>query len=126
MKMALDISDLSDGDFKRVVDMMNEIIMLSHDIARNGDARGHEIYVLARDSQDLLVQDETSREALRRLTSGDRPKIYGVTISKQVEDYVRANMRINAIKELRSETGFGLKEAKDLVEAYASTISASF
>jgi ribosomal protein L7/L12 len=49
--------------------------------------------------------------------------MYGVTISKSVEDYVRAGMKINAIKELRTETALGLKEAKDVVEAFASTIT---
>jgi len=124
--MANDLGDIQDNDFQRLISPVNEIIGISHDSARNGDPRGHEIYALARDARDLLIMDEASREAMRRLTSTDRPKLYGVTISKTVEDYVRANMKINAIKELRLETGMGLKEAKDLVEAYASTISPSF
>jgi N-acetylmuramoyl-L-alanine amidase len=116
------VSDLADSDFKRLVNLVNDIISISHDAARNGDARGHEIYVLSRDARDLLILDETSREAMRRLTSSDRPTMYGVTISKQVEDYVRSGMKIRAIKELRTESSLGLKEAKDIVEAFANTL----
>ena len=117
-----DLSNLSDNDFKRLVNLVNEVINISHDVARNGDARGHEIYALSRDARDILILDETSREAMRRLTNSDRPTMYGVTISKSVEDYVRAGMKINAIKEMRTETALGLKEAKDVVEAFAATI----
>jgi ribosomal protein L7/L12 len=102
---------------------VNEIIHLSHEGAREGQARAHDIYALSRDARDILILDETSREAMRRLTNTERPTMYGVTISKSVEDYVRAGMKINAIKELRTETALGLKEAKDVVEAFASTIT---
>lgn len=118
-----DLGNLSDNDFKRLVHLVNEIIHLSHEGAREGQARAHNIYALSRDARDILILDETSREAMRRLTNTERPTMYGVTISKSVEDYVRAGMKINAIKELRTETALGLKEAKDVVEAFASTIT---
>jgi hypothetical protein len=118
-----DLGNLSDNDFKRLVHLVNEIIHLSHEGAREGQARAHDIYALSRDARDILILDETSREAMRRLTNTERPTMYGVTISKSVEDYVRAGMKINAIKELRTETALGLKEAKDVVEAFASTIT---
>lgn len=118
-----DLGNLSDNDFKRLVHLVNEIIHLSHEGAREGHARAHDIYALSRDARDILILDETSREAMRRLTNTERPTMYGVTISKSVEDYVRAGMKINAIKELRTETALGLKEAKDVVEAFASTIT---
>jgi ribosomal protein L7/L12 len=121
--MTDDLGNLSDNDFKRLVHLVNEIIHLSHEGAREGQARAHEIYALSRDARDILILDETSREAMRRLTNTERPTMYGVTISKSVEDYVRAGMKINAIKELRTETALGLKEAKDVVEAFASTIT---
>jgi ribosomal protein L7/L12 len=35
-----------------------------------------------------------------------------------VRNYILANQKINAIKEVRTITGLGLKEAKDLVESY--------
>ena len=118
-----DLGNLSDNDFKRLVHLVNEIIHLSHEGAREGHPRAHDIYALSRDARDILILDETSREAMRRLTNTERPTMYGVTISKSVEDYVRAGMKINAIKELRTETALGLKEAKDVVEAFASTIT---
>jgi hypothetical protein len=121
--MTDDLGNLSDNDFKRLVHLVNEIIHLSHEGAREGQARAHDIYALSRDARDILILDETSREAMRRLTNTERPTMYGVTISKSVEDYVRAGMKINAIKELRTETALGLKEAKDVVEAFASTIT---
>jgi hypothetical protein len=121
--MTDDLGNLSDNDFKRLVHLVNEIIHLSHEGAREGQARAHDIYALSRDARDILILDETSREAMRRLTNTERPTMYGITISKSVEDYVRAGMKINAIKELRTETALGLKEAKDVVEAFASTIT---
>jgi ribosomal protein L7/L12 len=40
-----------------------------------------------------------------------------VVISDRVVKHIRAGEKINAIKELRSDSGLGLKEAKDIVEA---------
>ena len=40
-------------------------------------------------------------------------------LSAEVIEAIRANRKIEAIKRLREETGLGLKEAKDAVEAWA-------
>lgn len=124
--MSQDLGNLPDTDFSRLTNIVCEIVGISHGMARNGDPRAHEIYALARDARDLLLLDEVSRETLRRLTGNDRPSVYGVVISREVEDYVKTRQNINAIKLLRTETGLGLKEAKDIVEAYANTIRPNF
>lgn len=43
------------------------------------------------------------------------------SLSATVQDCLRRGLKIEAIKQLRNETGLGLKEAKDLVEAWQDT-----
>lgn len=42
------------------------------------------------------------------------------TIVRVIENHLQVNMKINAIKELRTATGWGLKEAKDCIDNWAA------
>jgi hypothetical protein len=48
-----------------------------------------------------------------------------LTLPAQVEQHIREKQLIAAIKEVRSATGLGLKESKDLVEEIARSLGVS-
>lgn len=63
-------------------------------------------------------------EVLRRLDAASAPgqvvpgpQLGGLTDVDRVLQLTRAGQKIQAIKEVREQTGMGLKEAKDLVES---------
>lgn len=110
------ISDLSDDESTQLWGKLTEILNMSDQMAQTGSVNGHLIYKLARDCRDLLVFDQQSRDVMRKLTV---PESYaGYELSDTVKALIKANRKIEAIKELRTEVGCGLKEAKDAVEAY--------
>ena len=111
------VSDLNDSEADQLCRKLTEILELSDLMATEGEgARAHRIYKLARDCRDLLVFDQQSRDVMRKLTV---PESYaGYELSDTVKALIKANRKIEAIKELRTEVGCGLKEAKDAVEAY--------
>ncbi len=119
-----DVSDLDNSEAHQLWCKLSEILQLSDTMATEGDnARAHRIYKLARDCRDLLVFDQQSRDVMRKLTV---PESYaGYELTDTVKALVKANRKIEAIKELRSEVGCGLKEAKDAVEAYMSKMGIS-
>ena len=110
------LSDLNDNDAGAVLKILQRIITISNHDAMSGNGKAHEIYQLARDARDLMTFDQISRETLRRLGASAQ-EFQGVTISDRVVKHIRAGEKINAIKELRSDSGLGLKEAKDIVES---------
>lgn len=110
------IADLSDDDSEQLMNKLAAILNLAGKMARDGNPLAHEIYVSARDARDLLTFDAVSRETLRRITG--RESFQGYDVSDVVKGYIKNGQKINAIKEFRTETGLGLKEAKDWVEAY--------
>jgi hypothetical protein len=113
------VGDLDNNEADMLWSKIGRIISLGDDMARDGNARGHEIYVLARDCRDLLTFDQASREVMRRLVSDDpRNMALGIPISSQVQTFLRDNQKIYGIKQLRTETGIGLREAKDACEAW--------
>lgn len=110
------VSDLTDDESTQLCNKLNEIMRLSDQMAGEGASRGHHIYKLARDCRDLLVFDQQSRDIMRKLTVQEQHA--GFTINDTVKALVKMGRKIEAIKELRTQTGCGLKEAKDAVEAY--------
>ena len=48
-------------------------------------------------------------------------EVDGIEIPPIALDWIKKGMKINAIKEVRTHTGCGLKEAKDAVEKYMWT-----
>jgi hypothetical protein len=76
---------------------------------------------LARDCRDLLAFDQQSRQVIKNLTRSG-PVVNGLPLSETVRNFVLRGMKINAIKELRTETNCGLKEAKDAVEAWERSL----
>jgi hypothetical protein len=110
-------ADLSDNEADQLWTKLNEIIKLSDTIAGDeGNALGHRIYRLARDCRDLLVFDQQSREVMRKLTQQET--YAGVVLTDTVKALAKTGRKLEAIKELRTQTGCGIKEGKDAVEAY--------
>lgn len=78
-----------------------------------------------------LIREETgvglkeAKEAVDRLAAGmepllaPSPAVASNALPAEVEALARAGKRIEAIKRLRDQTGMGLKEAKEQVEAVA-------
>jgi hypothetical protein len=109
-------SDLSDSESTQLWKKLNEIMQLGDQMATDGASRGHQIYKLARDCRDLLVFDQHSRQVMHKLTA--REEYAGLELDHAVKQLAKSGNKINAIKELRTQTGCGLKEAKDAVEEY--------
>jgi hypothetical protein len=61
-----------------------------------------------------LLPDVQDPDAMALALNPQDPKV----LSKIEKDYAKGGNKINAIKELRSRTGLGLKDAKDAVEAW--------
>lgn len=95
---------------KGIRQSLTEIMKLADDDAGgplgsqmvNGVA--HQIYVLARDALDIDTQNMFFYR--------------GHYMSDETIRFMKSDRFINAIKQCRIETGLGLKEAKDLCEAY--------
>jgi hypothetical protein len=116
-------SDLSDDESTQLWTKLNEIMKLGDQMATDGASRGHHIYKLARDCRDLLVFDQQSRQIMRNLTAQE--EYAGLELSDTVKALAKNNRKIEAIKELRTQSGCGLKEAKDAVEAYMQKLGIS-
>lgn len=112
------IHNLDDREAKTVLDHLVKIKNLAEALGLNGSSIGFEIYREARDALEIVAFDTVSRNALRALKTDHDPTFRGWPVSSVVLDYIKNGQRINAIKEFRGETGLGLKEAKDWVEAY--------
>jgi ribosomal protein L7/L12 len=114
------LSDIVEQDTSELASNLTKIRDLADSLAALQTAGAHEIYKLARDSLEILCWDQISRDTFKKLT-GVR-EFRGYTIGDTVDAYIRAGKLINAIKELRSDTGLDLKGAKDLVDAYRASI----
>ncbi len=119
-----DVSDLDNSEAHQLWCKLSEILQLSDTMATEGEgARAHRIYKLARDCRDLLVFDQQSRDVMRKLTVQET--YAGLHLDATVKALANANRKIEAIKELRTQSGCSLKEAKDAVEAYMSKMGIS-
>ena len=113
-------SDLSDDESSQLWRKLDEIMLLSDKMAHEGASRGHQIYKLARDCRDLLVFDQHSRQVMRKLTTQE--EYAGLELGHAVKQLVQAGRKIDAIRELRTQSSCGLKEAKDAVEEYQRSL----
>jgi hypothetical protein len=111
------ILELDDQDAGTVSQNLARIMKIAGDMAETGSPQGFRIYKLARDSIEIMAMDRISRKTLAQLGAG-REIFQGWQVSDVVLGYMKENKKINAIKEFRGESGLGLKEAKDWVEAY--------
>lgn len=111
------LTDIGDNDFSTVVNHLREIMRVADRMTENGNTDAFGIYKHARAAIDVLSLDGVSRDMLRKMLNTDE-LFQGYVVSKTVLDYMRANQKINAIKEFCTETGLGLREAKDWVESY--------
>lgn len=112
-----DLHEMTEGDAADLGRTLAEILRLGESVAETGSVTGFRIYKLARNALEIMAFDRISRDTLAKLTSG-RETFQGHEVSEVVLGYMKNNLKINAIKEFRTETGLGLKEAKDWVEAY--------
>ena len=114
------LGDLEDNEAQLLLKKILEIMNISNVIAEQGDASAHKIYALARDCRDLMTFDAVSRKTMQQLTHDlvARVEVDGIEIPPAALDWIKKGMKINAIKEVRTHTGCGLKEAKDAVEKY--------
>ena len=115
------VSDLSDDESTQLWNKLDEIMKMGDQMATDGASKGHHIYKLARDCRDLLVFDQHSRQVMRKLTAQD--EYAGLPLSSHVKQLAQTGAKIEAIKELRTQTGCGLREAKDAVEEYQRTVN---
>ena len=110
--------NIDDTDANSVLTLIHRILQQADRIAADpvtANSGIHSIYVLARDARDILVQDKISRDVLRKL-SNINPVVKGVELPPAVISHMRHDGIIYAIKELRTITGIGLKEARDVIE----------
>ena len=110
------IGELTCLEETQVVQGLNRITELSDPLAMEGVRGAHEIYRLARDIIETLAFDRISKDMLKQLRND--AVFLGMRVSTEVHELVVARSLIPAIKQFRTETGLGLKEAKDWVEAY--------
>jgi len=117
------LGDLEDNEAQLLLKKILEIMNISNVIAEQGDASAHKIYALARDCRDLMTFDAVSRKTMQQLTDNlvAIVEVDGIEIPPIALDWIKKGMKINAIKEVRTHTGCGLKEAKDAVEKYMWT-----
>lgn len=121
-----DLSDLNEIEFQQLANKLEGIIQLASESAQMGNPNAHTIYVMARDCRDLIMFDAVSRETVRKLVQNPFPMVDGLQFNQRVMDEIKADRKIKAIKELRTATGCGLKEAKDAVERYMNQIGLGF
>jgi hypothetical protein len=114
------LGDLEDHEAQLLLKKLLEIIDISTLMAQQGDAGAHKIYALARDCKDLMMFDAVSRKTMQQLTHDlvARVEVDGIEIPPAALNWIKKGMKISAIKEVRTHTGCGLKEAKDAVEKY--------
>ena len=112
-----DLHAMTEGDVDTVARNIARIKAIADEMAGEGVSQAFDIYKLARDTLEILAFDRISRDALTKLGAGDE-QLQGHKVTKQVLEFIKNSQKINAIKEFRMETGLGLKEAKDWVEAY--------
>ena len=119
--MANELHELTDGDAADLGRILAEIKSLGEALSlrEGGSNQAFRIYKLARDGLEILAFDRISRDVLAKLSAGHET-FQGYVVSDVVLGHMRDNKKINAIKEFRTQTGLGLKEAKDWVEAYIS------
>jgi len=111
------LHSLTEGDVNEVVRNVSRIMREADVMAAQGSANHFEIYKLARNTLEILAFDRISRDTLARLSVGAE-MFQGYTVTDTIKGYIKNSQKINAIKEFRMESGLGLKEAKDWVEAY--------
>jgi len=77
---------------------------------------------------DILVGSTVDYKAICIELAKQNPELFcdlaapsrGNSWQKEVVDLVRSNQTVSAIKLCREKTGFGLKEAKDVIDAVRS------
>ena len=117
--MVQTLHELTDGEAGDVARILAEIKNISEGLAlaESGSNRAFRIYRLARDGLEIMTLDRMSRDMLAKLSSG-HDTYKGHVVSDVVLAHMKNNQKINAIKEFRTQSGLGLKEAKDWVEDY--------
>ena len=111
------LHSLTEGDITQVTSNVARIMRQADVMASQGSTSHFEIYKLARDTLEILAFDRISRDTLAKLSAGAE-MFKGYPVTEVVLCDMKQGFKINAIKGFRLQTGVGLKEAKDWVEAY--------
>lgn len=117
--MINNLLELEDTEAMAVARGLSLIMKIASDMAEEGSADAFRIYRTARDSLELMSMDRISRMTLKKLADAGGQEVFqGWDVTDAVKHFISRGEKINAIKQIRTETGLGLKEAKDWVEAY--------
>lgn len=116
------VENLSENDFTQLVTNLNRIMQIAEKQMHQTTMplEMFQVYKIARDTRDLLGQDITSREVIRKLSADpiniDTPSGM-IPVPYELMQYIKSGVnRIEAIKESRTVLNLDLKEAKDLVD----------
>lgn len=120
--MPNELHELSDSDAEIVIKKISEMQQLGEEAAANGSSLGFRVYRTCRDIMEILTLDQVSRDTLKKLQGSYSGLFQGHNVTTAVVGFLKADQLINAIKQFRSESGLGLKEAKDWVEALREEI----
>lgn len=116
-----DLSALDDNDFQKLVITLDQMVSLSDQAAQNGDAFAHRMYVLARNCQDLILFESSSRRTLQILKMPLSADIMN-TLDPQIIESIHSGNTIDAIKRLHKLAKCSLGEAKNAVERYIDSM----
>lgn len=72
------------------------------------------------------AEQPTSHELNRLRDIESRVKAQGAELVKDIVREVGSNKKIQCIKQLREKTGLGLKDSKDIVDAYVSKLDGMY
>ncbi|ASR76437.1 hypothetical protein SEA_SAMISTI12_254 [Streptomyces phage Samisti12] len=72
------------------------------------------------------AEQPTSHELNRLRDIEARVKAQGAELVKDIVREVGSNKKIQCIKQLREKTGLGLKDSKDIVDAYVSKLDGMY
>jgi len=119
--------DMTGNDINTVLKNLDSIMNTADKLIEAGAAVTslHHIYKLARDSRDIMTWEKIGLDVLKKLSEPDEIVVDGVTVPYLVKELISAGQFIDAIKELRSSSGLGLKEAKDICEIVRSEMTRS-
>lgn len=74
-------------------------------------------------NQTINIDNEEANEAVHRITVNERKYIFKIQITNEqameIDDLIKQNEIVKAIKIVREMTGLGLKEAKDFVDTHS-------
>jgi ribosomal protein L7/L12 len=103
--------------------MMDHHITVQRDAEDKGYAEGHKNGYA---SGKADAEQPTSWELTRLRDIEKRVKAQGEELVKDIVREVGSHKKIQCIKQLREKTGLGLKDSKDIVDAYVAKLNGMY